>query len=347
MSISAVVLAVTGLLAGSTTSASADVFNMPGSQKSLEFVTVGDPGNTADRFGYGQVDYTYQMGRYDVTAAQYTQFLNAVAATDTYYLYHIHMPSTGSLHKGCGIIQSGDPGSYTYSVVAGRENFPVNFVSWGDAARFANWLSNGQPTGPQGPGTTETGSYTLKGAMSSTDLLAVTRNLGARYVIPSEDEWYKAAYYKGGSIDAGYWFYPTRSNTTPSNALSPAGTNNANFMLADREYADPTNFLTPVGFFAGSPGPYGTFDMGGNVNQWNEGIVDSFYRCYRGGSFNDYNGPLEAWYRGSDVPEAGNNFCGFRIALVPEPATLCLLAFGGLLLARQRRIRSPCSSTYE
>ena len=47
---------------------------------------MGDPGNAGDTGGTveaGAVGYTYQMGEYDVTIAQYTAFLNAVASTDT------------------------------------------------------------------------------------------------------------------------------------------------------------------------------------------------------------------------------------------------------------------------
>ena len=60
--------------------------------------------------------------------------------------------------------------------------------------------------------------------------MAITRNAGATYFIPSENEWYKAAYYKGGGTNAGYWTYPTQSNTAPSNVLSATGTNNANYL---------------------------------------------------------------------------------------------------------------------
>ena len=67
------VLAIAILAAGS---AQADVFNMPAGQTSLQFVTVGDPGNAADTLtdgtGYGSVGYTYQMGKYDVTVGQYS-----------------------------------------------------------------------------------------------------------------------------------------------------------------------------------------------------------------------------------------------------------------------------------
>jgi len=67
----------------------------------------------------------------------------------------------------------------------------------GDAARFANWLTNGQPLAPEGIGTTETGSYALNGAVDDANIVKVKRSAGAKYVLPTVNEWYKAAYYKG------------------------------------------------------------------------------------------------------------------------------------------------------
>jgi hypothetical protein len=159
----------------------------------IQTVTVGNPGNAGDpqQFQgiFGGVDYVYAIGKYEVTAGQYAAFLDAVAATDPYALYDTRMWTHAD---GCKIERTGSPGRYTYAVAPDWANRPVNFVSWGDAARFANWLHNGQPTGAPDPTTTEHGSYFLNGMMSDEDLEDVLREPDATWVIPTENEWYKA-----------------------------------------------------------------------------------------------------------------------------------------------------------
>jgi MYXO-CTERM domain-containing protein len=252
-----------------------------------------------------------------VTNAQYAAFLNAVAATDTFALYSPSMAgSTG------GITRSGSPGSYTYSTVTGRANNPVNFVSFWDATRFANWLHNGQPTGPQNAATTEDGAYTLGGVTNPVNA-SVTRNAGAQWAVTSEDEWYKAAYHQpasaGGDID-NYWLYPTSSNAFPTAAQ-------ANFNFASVN-------TTPVGSYAANY--YGTFDMGGNVWEWNEAIAFNV-RGVRGGSFNNGGLFIQADSRGGNNQTGEGNNIGFRVSQVPAPSAAALLALGGLAAARRRR----------
>jgi len=142
----------------------------------IAWVPVGNAGNSADpSTGYGAVGYSYQIGKYEVTNSQYAEFLNAKGASNSNGIYNAGM-------AGYGIAQTGSFGSYTYSVTSGLENRPVVYVSWYDAARFTNWLGNGQ-----GSGDMETGAYTLSG---NTGIITV--NSGATVYLPSEDEWYKA-----------------------------------------------------------------------------------------------------------------------------------------------------------
>ena len=188
----------------------------PGSasaQINVAVVPVQDAGNAPDGNGRGAVSYSYGIGKFDVTAGQYAAFLNAVATgQDVYHLYDSGM-APGN-YAACGITQSVVANGFAYSVSEQSQNLPVNGISWGAAARFCNWLSNGQPTGTEGPGTTETGSYTLSGISGG----GAVRNSGAKYALPTANEWYKAAYHDP-SIQS-YYLYPTRSNAFPNNVLS-------------------------------------------------------------------------------------------------------------------------------
>ena len=297
----------------------------------IETVPVGNPGNAPDNTGYGAVDYVYRIGKFEVTAGQYCEFLNAVAKTDTYGLYNTDMDTAVNSY-GCNIKRSGSPGIYTYSVTSDWANRPVNYVSWGDAARFSNWLTNGQPTGAQDASTTEDGSYYLNGATTDEQLLAVTRKACATWVIPSEDEWYKAAYHKKDGVTGNYWDYPTSSDSTPGRDMTE-GTNpgnNANYYGSPCPI-DPPYYTTLAGEFELSDSPYGTFDQGANVWEWTEAIVDS-KRGMRGGEFAGPVDLLHASYRHKDNPTWDAYNIGFRVAFVvclpptacqAEPATIC------------------------
>jgi len=292
----------------------------------IETVPVGNPGNAGENSGgsepggygpdriCGAVDYIYNIGKYEVTAGQYTAFLNSVAADDTYSLYHTYM-WTGLF--GCKIEQLGSPGSYTYTVAPDWSDRPVNYVSWGDAARFANWLHNGQPTGAQDLTTTEDGSYYLNGAMTDVELMAVVREPDATWVIPSEDEWYKAAYHYNDGTTGNYYDYPTSSDSFPSRDLiDPDPGNNATFYYAGYTIDSPY-YRTEIGAHENSDSPYGTFDQGGNLWEWNEAIINSWFRGVRGGSFSYGVYDLHAAYRHYYHPMYGTISIGFRVAEVP------------------------------
>src|SRR5439155_10027336 len=176
----------------------------------MDWTPVGNPGNackTQTQGCFGAVGYTYNIGKFEVKNAQYVDFLNAKAASDPLGLYNTNMSNGVSSPGNGGITRSGVSGSYTYSAITGRENMPVNYVSFYDALRFANWMNNGQ-----GAGDTETGAYTLLGGTATpSNGTTVTRTARATIVLTSEDEWYKAAYYDP-SISS-FFDYPTGSDT--------------------------------------------------------------------------------------------------------------------------------------
>ena len=327
-----------------TQAARANVFGMAPGLTSLQFVTVGNPGNAPDTryhgIAVGSVDHIYQIGKYEITAGQYAEFLNAVAKADPNGLYDPAMGIPASPFLGANIVRSGTSPNFSYSVAADWANRPVNWATFWDAARFANWLHNGQPVGPQGPATTEGGAYHDIG-----DRELFGRNADARFCIPTDDEWYKAAYHdQSAGLAASYFEYPTSSNIPPTNTLPDPG-NHANFDIYMLE-TDQHNYTvgapyyrTEAGAFVNSPSPYGTFDQAGNVWEWNEQRSFTTERVIRGGAFDDSVTELGASaFLLSYAAEYGGLNLGFRVvSLVPEPSTAVLIGIGCLGVSFARR----------
>ena len=313
----------------------------------IEWVTVGDPGNTADTApaGFGAVAASFQIMKYEFTNQLYTDFLNSVAATDTYLLYNTNMHSNA---RG-GITRSGSPGSYSYVAKTNMGDKPVNYVSWFDAARVSNWLMNGATSSSS----TEAGAYTLVGGQTTGTAPAV--NSGATFYVPTENQWYKAAYYKSGGTSAGYWNYATQSDSAPTavtaglTGIGSAGStgNFANYN-EQADWNSQNGNVTTVGT-NGGPSFYGAFDMSGNVYEWNDltGASGSS-RGLRGGDWYGNAFVLSSSGSGSSAPSNGGSNVGFRLAspvsgsAVPEidpnglSAVLGLIA-GGLGLLERRR----------
>jgi formylglycine-generating enzyme required for sulfatase activity len=80
----------------------------------------------------------------------------------------------------------------------------------------------------------------------------------------------------------------------------------------------------------------GTFDMMGNVREWNETLIGS-NRGLRGGSYGSAVATLESSYRVNNDPGNEYSTLGFRVASVPEPVSLVLLSLGGLALRRRKK----------
>jgi formylglycine-generating enzyme required for sulfatase activity len=153
----------------------------------------------------------------------------------------------------------------------------------------------------------------------------VTRKANWKWAIPSEDEWYKAAYYHAATTS--YYDYPTGSNTAPGRDLADASGNNANYRGTPFPI-DSGKYTTRAGEFQNSRSPYGTFDQGGNVWEWNEAVMDAS-RGMRGGAFDYYFAShLLASDRNSYYPPGEDGDIGFRVARIPEPASIALLLSG-------------------
>ncbi len=305
----------------------------------IDWVDVGHAGNAGDvqsQGTFGAVDYAYQIGKYPVTNAQYTAFLNAVdpGGSNPIGIYNSNMSSNA---RGGISFDAGAASGSKYTIRSNMGNKPVNYVSWYDAARFTNWLHNGQ-----GSGSTETGAYTLNNATSG----IITKNVGATVWIPSENEWYKAAYYDPtlNSNAGGYWNYATRSNTAPTVAsanatgdISNPGANVANY-ASGAVWNGVTGNVTTVGSAGAlSESYFGTADQAGNVLEWNDTEIDGD-RVVRGGTWGLNSNFLAASSRIINTPTNEGSFVGFRVASIPEPSAALLTLFAvGVSLTRRRR----------
>ncbi len=305
----------------------------------IDTVPVGNPGNAAastsnvtydpsrysDARGYGAVAYPYRIGRTEVTISQYKAFLDAVATVPSADYITDLWNENMQTDANCAGISRGGSGTtadpYVYTLIEGTGNHPITYVGWFSAARFVNWLQNGA-TATSG---TETGAYTLNGATSG----IIPRNAGAAWWLPSEDEWYKAAYYSpvlfGGA--GGYWLYANQSNTlASSNAVgTPGGANynNGVYAITQQPVKLPNqNYLADVSSYADSVSYYGTFDQNGNAWEWTDTLnPDTENYRIRNGSWIDDNPALLSAAASLSAPPATQLFdIGFRVAAAAPPA---------------------------
>jgi formylglycine-generating enzyme required for sulfatase activity len=235
------------------------------------------------------VPYAYDIGKYEVTNEEYCDFLNAVAKKDRYGLYDPRMD--GGPEDWGGISRSGGYGKYTYTVRDGMGKKPVGYVTMESCARYANWLTNGQKDGD-----TEKGSYAINGGTVTTpDHAALAKEKGDHWVVSSENEWYKAAYFdpkKSGG--AGYWRFPAKNDFAASANLN-------------------TNAPSEAGSYQNAASAYGTFDHGGNVWEYSDSQSGGKFGL-RGGSFyiNDNDAYLQSSTRYDVLSAKWPNY-GFRV----------------------------------
>lgn len=313
----------------------------------LDMATIGNPGNAAYIVnGLGAVPYTFQLSKFETTNQQYVDFLNAVGQTNPNGIYS----STMATDANGGITQAGSSGSFTYAVKSGVNpmgvpyaNVPVTFVNWFSAARFVNWLHNGQTSSPS---SLETGSYTLNNATGGP---LPARNPGATFVLPSMDEWVKAGFNNGGLTSTSFTTWATNSATKPAiNVSNTTIANTANYGGA----AGGTTGPLAVGSYTNSLSSYGLYEMMGNVAEMTDTPNPSNANQWTAmsGSWGTANASLSSF----SVPVLPTTYVGggsrtaqigFRVAAVPEPGTIALAGvgiagFAGYEWTRRRKARA-------
>jgi formylglycine-generating enzyme len=302
----------------SFTTAHADTFGTGPNTFTIDFVSIGNAGN-ADDLGaggglysspYGGVPYAYRMGTYEISQDAIT------------------LATAGGLANVLA-------GPHT-----GAE--PAANITWYEASAFVNWLNTS---------TGHVAAYQLTGVTgltlwSSADAWQaggenLYRHKDAYYFLPSEDEWYKAAYHKNDGVTANYWDYATGSNTAPTQALTDGTVPGSAVYNGVEEGvpADPADVN-----LAGGLSAYGTMGQGGNVYEWQESAFDGVnnseaeLRAFLGGAWGASENRLRPTARPGSLPSTPNSDVGFRVASVPEPtSTMLLLTAGMLTFARRRR----------
>ena len=283
----------------------------------MDFVTIGNPNNAPDTTGYGSVAYSYNLGKYEVSR----EMINKANSAEGLGITLFDMTNYG----GNGV------------------NRPATGISWYDAAKFVNYLNtvNGYQAAYRFG---ESGNMQLweVGQYSGSNQF---RNKDAVYFLPSNNEWYKAAFYDSQRTGADkYWNFPTSSDDAPtpvSGGLEGA--------VYDRQ-SGPSDVTS-----AGTLGPWGTMGQGGNVWEWTETAKDGINnapteeRELRGGDFFADDGGV-GYFMAYDSPNysrpSGDYLhmegIGFRVAStasIPEPSSLSLLLAGVTVLMARRRAK--------
>jgi hypothetical protein len=219
-------------------------FGSGSNQFNMEFVTIGNPGNLADTTGSpnpaGAVGYTYAIGKFEVSEDMIEKFNASQSLQIT--------KDTRGLNK------------------------PATRISWNEAARFVNWLNTS--TGGFAAYNFTTGGVNDNIALwtaSDTldyDTLNPYRSKRATYVLPSYDEWYKAAYYNPN--DSTWYDYANGSDTAPTAVTGGTDPNTAVYTQSGE--ASPTGpaDVTNAGGFS----PYGVMGLNGNARDWQESSFD-------------------------------------------------------------------------
>jgi formylglycine-generating enzyme len=283
-----------------------------------QWVVIDSPGNLAqddgnrdhtrpEGDGRGAVDYTYRIAKHAVTISEWSVFYNdtnsnkLAAGTPTAPAF-----SSEFNHWNDGTRNVGP-------------NAPAVRMNFHHAAQYANWLTTGDA---------QQGAYTISSeglvtSVMSREAIIATGNL--YYLLPTNDEWFKAAYYD--AVNEKYFLFAHGSDTAPAKSTDGS---------TDWNYDNALNPISPWSVFSGSEELNGTLNMMGNVREWSEDLGGIVW----GGTYNSNANSLRSSNPASVGLTVTNTDWGVRLVAIPEPATMALLlglASLGLLLFRRVR----------
>ena len=219
----------------------------------------------------------YYMAKNETTISMYTDYLNELG--DKAAGWNDRM----SNEKRCGIVRNEDG---TYSVKEGRENYPVTYVSWYDAANFLQWC-------------------------------------GLR--LPTEAEWEKAlrgGLFLDGDVSKKVTNpMPERRYPWGDESPNADGVFRCNFDAEEDGFA----YSAPVGSFEKFASPYSINDLAGNLAEWTLDWYTTSYhagldgfRMVRGGSWMAVPAACDAITGATQLPLKESSIMGFRAVRGPS-----------------------------
>jgi len=313
----ATICAVVKVMLAMNGGAQADIFGTGDNQFTIDFVPISGSTNPTSGIPAGKgftftgVNNDYRMGKFEITNAQWDKFKAAYGTVTGNPLY-----------------------AYDADPYWTDESVPTNMTSWYEAAQFVNYLNTSKGYQAAYKFTCKQGfSFYQFGVWQSGDVgynaSNPYRNSNAFYFLPTENEWVKAAYWNGTALQT----YATKAGESLYQGNGSNGGWNYN------SYA-------PWAVGIGSRELNGTYDMMGNVQEWMESpcysgdyfsgnYLSGSSRGIRGGSY--YYSDQSGLYLASSIREGASSNSqghdiGFRVASVPEPATILFFAFSGIFL---------------
>jgi hypothetical protein len=317
------------------------------SEYGFEFSTIASTGNAAYAGptlngypgGRGAVSYEYRIARSEVSTAQWLEFANVAAKQDLNLFFQVWPSFWGAARDGS---YSGPGRRYSLISPSAAES-PVTGISWRAAAMYCNWLNNGKQ---QDVASFTYGAYdTATFGITSTGFSdQPAHSPGARFWIPSVDEWIKAVHFdpnRSGPGQGGYWSFPNGTDTPlvsgpPGVGLTNAGTGwSYSFLL--NSYPDVQS-------------PWGLLDASGMAAEWLEDYASPLQqaRVIDGSGWGSIGyGPTGApLYFFDDIrlqnllspPDSQNGDTGLRIAsAIPGPSSFMMIACALRLLQTRKR----------